>query len=105
MTNPLPSADGLDVQMQTLRLVDNSCLPVGVTSSTGLPVMSTESTATAADPTSQPLQQQLQPSNSNQIAPVLVWEGTLSFNGTGPDGNKKEALTRVSASSSNAGNR
>ena len=105
VTNPLSGPSGLNAQMQKLLQVDRSRLPVGVTSSTGLPVMSTESTATAADPTSQPLQQQLQPSNSNQIAPVLVWEGTLSFNGTGPDGNKKEVLTRVSASSSNAGNR
>ncbi|KXN84566.1 hypothetical protein AN958_12312 [Leucoagaricus sp. SymC.cos] len=38
------------------------------------------------------------------VQSVLVWEGTLTFNGTGSDGNKKEVHTRVSASSSNAGN-
>jgi len=105
VTNSLSGASALNTQMQKLLQVDRSRLPVGVTSNTGLPVMSTESTVTAADPTFQPLQQQLQPSNLNQIMSVLVWEGTLSFNGTGSDGNKKEVHTRVSASSSNASNR
>jgi len=105
VTNPLSGASGLNAQMQKLLQVDRSRLPVGVTSSTGLPVTSTESTVPAADLTSQPIQQQLQPSNSNQIVSVLVWEGILSFNGTEPDGSKKEVHTRVSASSSNASNR
>lgn len=104
VTNPLSGVSGLTAQMQKLLQVDRSRLPVGVTSSTGVPVMSTESTVMAVDPI-QPLQQQLQPSTLNQIVSVLVWEGILSFNGTGTGGSKKEVHTRVSASSSNASNR
>ena len=107
ITNSLSGASGLNAQMQKLLQIDRSRLPQGtsVTSSTGVSAMSTEPTVTAGNAISQPLQQQLQPSNPSPIVSVLVWEGILSFNGTGSDGSKKEVHTRVSASSSNASNR
>ena len=107
ITNSLSGASGLNAQMQKLLQIDRSRLPQGtsVTSSTGVSAMSTEPTVTAGNAISQPLQQQLQLSNPSPIVSVLVWEGILSFNGTGSDGSKKEVHTRVSASSSNASNR
>ncbi|KAJ3562709.1 hypothetical protein NP233_g9408 [Leucocoprinus birnbaumii] len=110
---PGSMSSGLTAQMQKLLQANRNRNPSGSDIGPGPnapPMPAVEggnSTGMMPNPTSQPSQQQpAQPPNGNpnQIQSVLVWEGILSFNGTGSDGNKKEVHTRVSASSSNASN-
>jgi hypothetical protein len=95
-----------------LQLNQNRQMPLGTgmapsTSGQAMPTeggMNNDGPATL-NPAPQPAPQPGQVSNPSQVQSILVWEGVLSFNGTGTDGNKKEVRTAVSASSSNAVNR
>ncbi|KAF5359261.1 hypothetical protein D9756_003233 [Leucocoprinus leucothites] len=111
MSTSLSSTSGLNAQMQKLLQLDRNRQPQGMAPSTSAPAVPTSEggmnnnpTPMVTNATPQPPQRQAQPFNASQIQSVLVWEGVLSFNGTGSDGNKKEVHTRVSASSSNASN-
>ncbi|KAF5359258.1 hypothetical protein D9756_003239 [Leucocoprinus leucothites] len=76
-----------------------------MTPSTSAPVVPINERGMNNSPAPMAANTKAQPSgNPSQIQPILVWEGALSFSGTGSDGNKKEVRTRVSASSSNASN-
>ncbi|KAF9452329.1 hypothetical protein P691DRAFT_772324 [Macrolepiota fuliginosa MF-IS2] len=120
----VPPSAGLSAQMQKLMdLNRNRTMPVGAGMSpsanaqAGAGMTSNETSVnanngTAMNPTPQsqpqpqpqPQQSTMQSPSTNQGQSVPVWEGILSFNGTGSDGNKKEVRTGVSASSSNASN-
>jgi type II secretory pathway pseudopilin PulG len=108
------NASGLNVQMQKILEIDqrNRQMPPGnMAPSTSGQVMPTEAgmnnntSVHTMNPAPQQSPQQPQLSNTGSAQSNLVWEGVLTFNGTGSDGNKKEVHTGVSASSSNAANR
>lgn len=103
-----PSSSVLNAQMQKLNELRDPPRGGGMTSGQGLPGMLPTEGGTNSNngPVIPPLQQPTQnPQLLAQIQSVLVWEGILSFNGIGSDGNRKEVRTGVSASSSNASNR
>lgn len=118
---PIPkpgvASASINAQMQKLlELKRNQQIPLGAsmapstsvqgsTSMTSSEMGNNNNNGAVSNPAPQPIPPMAQNPNSTQVQPILVWEGILSFNGTGSDGNKKEVRTGVSASSSNASNR